>query len=149
MSFFPELKFTGDQPKDIIDNIKKASIRYSRGGGWGIYAAMTDIVALGARNAPQLSGALEASGYVTVPRGGLGDPSVEGGFGGPADPYVIRVNRRTHFFTRALDGSGGVLEVARRAVVDFAENSRTPRRERPDTPHNATARAAAAAKGGP
>ncbi len=147
MSFFLPFRFTGDQPKDVRIKIREASKRYSKGAEWGIYAAMSDIIALAERNAPRQSGALAASGYVTRPRRG----EVEGGFGGPSDPYVISVNRRTHFFTRAIDGSSpaSLLETARIAVVDFVDSDIKPKRIRPTTPHNSKSRAAAASKGGP
>ncbi len=133
------------QPREVMGNIRSARKRYAMGGEWGIYAAMSNVIELAADNAPRLSGAMAFSGYVTMPQSG----QVEGGFGGPSQPYVIGQNRRTHFFTRAMEGSGNLLGIARDATVSFAARGNRPREIRPTTPHNARSRAAAAAKGGP
>lgn len=145
---FFNIGFDKDKPTDVIANIQRMTGLYVEGAGWGLYAAMTKVIDMASDNAPRRSGTLEASGYVTLPESML-EPTVEGGFGGPADPYVIDVNRRTHFFTRAVDGAGGLREVVAQAIVDFVESGVTPPRGQPVTPHNSGARAAAAAKGGP
>jgi hypothetical protein len=77
----------------------------------GMYSAMQPVMLDAKRRAPKDTLALSASGYVTEPRMGSQRITVESGFGGDSEQYLVRVHEdpdhavtgEPFFFRNALD----------------------------------------------
>jgi hypothetical protein len=90
----------------------------------GMYAAMQPVMLDAKARAPKDTLALSASGYVTEPRTGSQRITVESGFGGDSEPYLVRVHEdpgfaktgETYFFRNALDAGHQLI---RDTIVSF------------------------------
>jgi hypothetical protein len=104
---------------------------------FGAYEGLQEIMVEAKALAPEESGDMKKSGYVTPPevRNGA-DVTLESGFGGESSEYVVRQEMDTTlnhpkggqalFFTTALDrGRGRMLETIKRHVAAFLKTGRT------------------------
>lgn len=135
---------------DIKAALRTASRRLSKAGEAGIYAVAVDIIKEAKRRAPVDTGALQASGYVTMPSGG----TLELGFGGYGrtsrsgtfpEKYAIIQHEfdydhavgESHYLLHAIDnalsGRGGLIRAARVAQEVFESNGSITR-QLPTTP---------------
>jgi hypothetical protein len=113
---------------------------------FGMYEAMQDVMLDAKRRAPKDTRAMEYSGYVSKPKVTQHTASVESGFGGKSERYVLRVhNDPNHavtgepfFFQNAVDaGEKLIKQVITTWVRYFIRHKRLkplPQKQVPESP---------------
>jgi hypothetical protein len=113
---------------------------------FGIYEAMQVVMTDAKWRAPKDTHAMELSGYVAKPSMTAKSVSVESGFGGDSENYVVRVHEtpgfaktgETFFFRNALDaGEGLIRDTVQKWVSHFLKTGRLlpfPRKLVPEHP---------------
>lgn len=118
----PAAKGAGSLSKAISQTTERARVA----GEAGIYLLGEVMIGEARIRAPLDRGALQNSGYVTLPQREGGESLVEMGFGGPADPYAVR-QHENQTYKHPEKGEAKFLERAiamhsgnAKAVADWA-----------------------------
>lgn len=117
------VNFVFKDQQEIKRELRNLSRRFENAGNAGIYALGVLIMREAKERTPVDTGALKASGYVTMPK----DKKVELGFGGPAEEYALIqhevdwYNHRVgedHYLLNAIQAYSGVRAL-RKVVAEI------------------------------